>query len=283
MKQKILALIDSFRKNPPPLVTAVRLSGVIGPSGRMKNAVNLENTEDVLKTAFSLPKVKAVALSINSPGGSPVQSALILKRIRDLANEKDVPVLAFCEDVAASGGYMLALAGDEIYAHEASIVGSIGVVSASFGFHEAIRKLGIERRLYAEGERKAMLDPFSPEDKDDVARLKDIQKEVHEFFKARVRARRGKRLKGQRAKIYSGDIWTGTEAKKLGVVDAIGDMRAVLRDKFGENVRIRTIASRKPRLAGLFGMGSRTGVSGDFAEGLIDTLEERSHWQRWGL
>ncbi|SDE51036.1 S49 family peptidase [Kordiimonas lacus] len=277
--------------DPPPVVAVVRLYGVIAPGQRFKQNLNMASLAETLEHAFTIPGLSAVALQINSPGGSPVQSALITKRIRDLAREKDVPVLAFAEDVAASGGYMLALAGDEIYANESSIIGSIGVIASGFGFDKAIEKLGIDRRLYTAGERKAMLDSFSPEKEEDVERLKEIQEEVHEHFKSLVRERRGKRLKGLRGRLFSGDVFTGADAVKMGLVDGLGDAREVLRDRFGKKVRLRLIGERKPRLGSILGLGrgsdtqhtSGIGQIEDMPHGLLAAIEERLFWNRFGL
>ncbi len=277
-----------FFGDGPPLVAVVRLNGVIGQADRFNKGLNIEGVGPTLEQAFGLTGLSAVAIVINSPGGSPVQSAFIADRIRDLAREKDVPVLAFAEDVAASGGYMLALAGDAIYAHEASIIGSIGVISGGFGFVKAMEKLGVERRIYTAGEKKSQLDPFSPENSDDISRIKDIQVEIHEFFKKFVRDRRGKRLKGARAKIFSGDFFTGTEAKKLGLIDEIGEMRSVLKERFGKKVRFKTVGDKKRGLLSMLGLGASTKAVGPFdagelGHGLISAAEERLFWNRFGL
>lgn len=276
-----------FFGDPPPRVAIVRLYGVIAPGGRFKQNLSMASVAKQLEYAFSTPGLSAVALMINSPGGSPVQSEMICKRIRDLAQEKDVPVLAFAEDLAASGGYMLALAGDEIFANESSIVGSIGVVSSGFGFKEAIKKLGVERRLYTSGESKAMLDAFSEEKPEDVARLKEIQHEIHEHFKKMVRNRRGKRLKGLRGRIFSGEVFTGHEAVKLGLIDGIGDIRTILRERFGEKVKMRIYADKPPRLGGLLRLGggnkSEFGSVGDLPHSLLAAVEERLFWNKFGL
>lgn len=295
MFHRLMAYLNIFRSNPAPIVAVVRLAGVIAPDGRFRNSVNLANTARLLAQAFGIYGVKAVALAINSPGGSPVQSALIMQRVRDLAGEKNVPVLTFAEDVAASGGYMLALAGDEIFAHEASIVGSIGVISAGFGFPEALRKLGIERRLYAAGDKKALLDPFAEEKEEDVARLRDLQGQMHEYFKDLVRERRGRKLKtgkGAAAKIFSGDVWLAAEAEKLGLIDGVGDLRGILRQRFGENVKIKMISRKKAKFAGLLGLTRRlqseggageTGQGAGWADDLIGAVETRLLWSRFGL
>lgn len=294
MRNKVSRFFFQIRRqifgDPPPLVAVVRLYGVIAPGQRFRQSLNLAGIAETLEEAFSLPGLSAVALQVNSPGGSPVQSALITKRIRDLAGEKDVPVLAFAEDVAASGGYMLALAGDEIYANESSIVGSIGVIASGFGFDRAIEKLGIDRRLYTAGENKAMLDSFSEEKAEDVERLQAIQADVHEHFKSLVRERRGKRLKGLRGRLFSGDVFTGTEAVKMGLVDGIGDAQGILRDRFGKRVRLRLIGERKPRLGAMLGLGrsdsrhdAGIGQIEDMPHGLLAAIEERLFWNRFGL
>lgn len=294
MRKPVSTFLYNLRRrlfgDPPPRVAVVRLYGVIAPGQRFRQNLNLASISEALDEAFSLPGLSAVALQINSPGGSPVQSEMITRRIRDLAREKDVPVLAFAEDVAASGGYMLALAGDEIYANDSSIIGSIGVVASGFGFHKVIEKLGIDRRLYTAGEKKAMLDAFQPENDEDVERLKELQAEIHEHFKALVRERRGKRLKGLRGRIFSGEVFTGTEAVKMGLVDSIGDVRGVLRDRFGKKVQTRLIGERKPRLGAMLGLGrgDAQGQAGigridDLPHGLVSAIEERLFWNRFGL
>lgn len=282
----ILRRIFSFLLRPAaPVVAVLRLHGVIGRAGPLRSGLTLRNLAGPMERAFSLSHLKAVAVSINSPGGSPVQSALIHARLRALAEKRNVPVLVFTEDVAASGGYWLACAGDEIYADENSIIGSIGVISAGFGFAEAIKRVGIERRVHTSGKNKGMLDPFQPEDQDDVARLKEIQADIHENFKALVRARRGKRLKGDEAEIFSGAFWTGKRALELGLIDAIGDLRTVARDRFGDKVRLRVIEASRGRLRRRFGLargGDETG-SLDWAAGAIAAVEERLIWNRFGL
>jgi serine protease SohB len=227
-----------------PVVTVVRLAGIIGSLGPFRRGLSLRGMAGQLERAFKPKRLKAVALAISSPGGSPVQSALIFRRIRQLARKKDVPVLVFIEDVAASGGYWLACAGDEIYADENSIVGSIGVVGGSFGFQEAIKRLGIERRVHTAGENKSVLDPFLPEDPHDVTRLKAIQADVHESFKTLVRSRRGKKLRAPEDQLFNGDFWTGKRAQELGLIDGLGDLRAVVMDRFGSDVRLVPVGER---------------------------------------
>lgn len=276
-----------------PTVSVLRLNGVIGGGSPLRRGMSLQGLAGLIQRAFSMKGLKAVALSINSPGGSPVQSSLIYRRIRDLATEKNIPVLVFVEDVAASGGYWLACAGDEIYADENSIVGSIGVVSGGFGFVEAIKKLGVERRVYTAGERKAMLDPFRPENEADIAHLKSIQKDMHNSFIELVRRRRGKKLKGD--DLFTGEFWTGQRALDLGLVDALGDLRTVCRDRFGEKVRLVVVGEKRGWLKRRFGLGppallGDTAAAGDreswgtaLGAGALSAVEERAMWSRFGL
>ena len=229
-----------------PVVTVLRLDGIIGHIRGLRRGLSLSSQAAAIDKAFRPRNLVAVALSVNSPGGSAVQSALIAKRIRDLADENDIPVIAFAEDIAASGGYWLACAGDEIYANGSSIIGSIGVVSGGFGFTELIKKMGVERRLHTAGDNKAMLDPFTPEKPADVKHLKSLQREIHETFTEMVRARRGERLIGADKDIFSGAFWTGRKALEMGLIDGIGDLRSVMRARFGESVRLRPVGA--PRM-----------------------------------
>jgi signal peptide peptidase SppA len=277
--------LERFR-NPPPVVAVLRLNGVIGMRGR--RGLSLASMAGAIERAFGLRHLAAVALSINSPGGSPVQSALIYRRIRQLADEKNIPVVAFAEDVAASGGYWLALAGDEIYAEEASVLGSIGVVSAGFGFSELLRRVGINRRLYTAGERKALLDPFLAEDPQGVDRLVAIQRDIHGSFKDLVRARRGGKLKGEESALFNGDIFTGRSALLHGLIDGIGELRGVMRTRFGDKVVLRLVDSEKRRFPFALPFLPRggtfsSGLPGEIAADLIATVEERLHWGRFGL
>jgi signal peptide peptidase SppA len=268
-------------RSKEPVVAVLRFHGVIAPRG--PRILSLAEKGSAIERAFAMKRVAAVALVINSPGGSPVQSALLFRRIRQLAAEKNVPVLAFAEDVAASGGYWLACAGDEIWAEETSIVGSIGVVSATFGFKEAIRRLGVERRVYTAGERKRLLDPFLDEDPEGVERLKAVQSDMHESFKDLVRSRRGSRLNGDDAALFSGDIWTGRTALKLGLVDGIGEIRGVLRERFGEGVRLRSVdVRRRRRWLPSIPIGTRRDPL-DLVGDVLAAVEERLLWARFGL
>jgi len=280
-------------KGPPPVVAVLRLSGAIGSFGPVRGGLSLADLEIAIGRAFKLPRLAAVALSINSPGGSPVQSDLIARRIRDLAAEKKVPVLAFCEDVAASGGYWLACAADEIFARETSIVGSIGVISAGFGFPETLQRYGIERRVHAAGDKKSTLDPFLKEDPKDVARLKVILEDMHDCFRTMVRERRGARLKGDDKVLFSGEFWTGRKAVELGLIDGMGEMRQVLRARYGDRVVLKRMDGAGPwwrrrmglagrDLAGAWPEGNRLDPR-EWAAGLLAAIEERALWSRFGL
>lgn len=269
-----------------PVVPVVRLTGTIGFSTPLRPGLTLAGIARMLDRAFGMRKAAAIAIVINSPGGSPTQSHLIFRRIRDLAQEKNRRVIAFVEDAAASGGYMIACAADEIVADVHSIVGSIGVVGGSFGFDKAIAKLGIERRLYTSGEHKAMLDPFLPEKPEDVKRIKAIQKDIHENFIALVRQSRGSRLTGAEKTLFSGEFWTAQAAIELGLADRVGDLRSTLRERYGEKVRTPLIAANR----GLF--GRRIPAVGlldtlvrppGLAADLISALEARALWSRYGL
>jgi len=284
---RVRAIVPRRFRADIPVVPVVRLSGVIGFSTPLKPGLTLASCARSLDRAFAFRKPRAVALLINSPGGSAVQSHFIFKRIRALSEEKQVPVLAFVEDVAASGGYMIACAADEIVADASSIVGSIGVVGGSFGFHRLLDKIGVERRLYTSGERKAMLDPFLPEKPEDVERLKAIQKEIHEMFIALVKGRRGDKLAGPESDLFSGEFWPGSQALGLGVIDRLGDLRSTLRERFGEKVVMPLVAAER----GLFGrripgIGERIGAGWDrpgLADDVISALEARAWWARYGL
>jgi len=269
-----------------PVVPVVRLSGVIGVSTPLRPGLMIATAAKTLERAFSVGNARAVALLINSPGGSPSQSHLIYRRIRDLSVEKKIPVIAFVEDVGASGGYMLACAADEIVCDQFSIVGSIGVVGGSFGFPKLMDKLGVERRLYTSGEHKAMLDPFLPEDPGDVKRLKAIQKDIHERFIALVKERRAGKLKGPDKTLFSGEFWTAPKAIELGLADSIGDLRSVLRARYGEKLRTPLISSERSlfgrRLQGV-GLAAAFAQQPALADDLISALETRALWGRYGL
>lgn len=275
-----------FWKKAPPLVPVVRLSGAIGAVSPVRQGMTLGSVAEALETAFTMKGARAVALLVNSPGGSPVQSAFIYKRIRALAKENHVKVYVFAEDVAASGGYMIACAGDEIYADESSVIGSIGVVSAGFGFTGLIEKLGVERRVHTAGESKAMLDPFKPEEPEEVARLEAIQREVHEHFKALVRESRGRKL-AEDADLFTGAFWAGQKAKDLGLIDGLGDLRAVMRHKFGTKVQLKAVGQARPWWRRSQSIGVGKGAFPQFpvnwAADLLAAAEARSLWSRFGL
>ncbi len=268
-----------FRKSVT-VVNHVVLSGAIGMGSPLRPALTFKSSADVLERAFARKGIAAVAITINSPGGSPVQSALIHTRIRELAAEHKVKVLVFCEDVAASGGYWLACAGDEIYADESSVVGSIGVISAGFGFVEAIAKLGVERRVYTSGLSKSMLDPFKPEKAEDVSHLQSLQADVHDAFKTLVKQRRGPKLKGEDAELFSGAFWSGRQALERGLIDGLGHLNSVLKHKFGDKVVIRNVSA--PQGWGLKRLGFGAAVP-DFAAAALDAIETRAMWSRFGL
>jgi serine protease SohB len=280
-------LIPKRFRRDRPVVPVVRLQGVIGFGTPLRPGLSLAGVARMLDKAFAVRNAPAVALAINSPGGSPVQSHLIFRRIRELAEEKQRRVIAFVEDAAASGGYMIACAGDEIVADPHSIVGSIGVVGGSFGFTKLIDKIGIERRLYTSGDHKAMLDPFLPEDPGDVERLKKLQREIHDAFIALVKSRRGGKLTGPENDLFSGEYWTGTRGLELGLVDAIGDLRGVLRQRFGDKVVTPLIAAERGwfgrRVAGVAGAAVSLGLPAGLAEDVISALEARALWARYGL
>jgi signal peptide peptidase SppA len=264
------------------LVPLVRLAGTIGVGSPLRPPLTLHGLTGVLERAFSRKGIAAVALAINSPGGSAAQSALIAARISELSRKHDVKVLAFIEDVAASGGYWLACAADEIYADRSSIVGSIGVLVASFGFVDAMHKLGVERRIYTAGENKAILDPFKPEKPEDVRRLQDLQAEVHEAFKDAVRQRRGSKLKEGDPELFSGAFWTGGKALELGLIDGLGHMHAILKAKYGETVELLEMQRQGGWLRRRFGMPTGE-IASSLVGGLMDELEVRALWSRYGL
>jgi serine protease SohB len=272
-----------WSRHRAPVVPVLRLSGVIGGPGLRGGGITLASLNSALERAFKVRGAKAVALAINSPGGSPVQSALIAERIRLLAAEKQLPVLGFIEDVGASGGYWLALAADEIFADPRSIVGSIGVVHASFGFTEAIQRLGIERRLFTAGAKKSLLDPFRPEYPDDIARLKEILHEIHDGFKATVRERRGARLTASDSEVFEGQIWTGQKAHTLGLIDGLGTLHGVLRARFGDKVRLPQVSTKRSWLQRRFGFGPDPSDAKAVTDGVLASLTERALWARYGL
>src|ERR1700683_2273640 len=270
------------------VVPVVRLSGTIGAVTPLRPGMSLAGVARTLERAFATKNAKAVALVINSPGGSPVQSRQIFLRIRQLAAEKKLPVLVFVEDVAASGGYMLACAGDEIFCDPSSILGSIGVVGVTFGFQELIKRIGVERRLYTAGAHKAMLDPFLPENPDDVARVKALQQEIHAIFIALVKASRGNRLKGEDSVLFTGEYWAVETSVSLGLADAIGDLRSTLRARYGEKVVTPVIAPASGMLSGLLGRrspGALTAWEGvsSLPEEAISDFETRAIWAKFGF
>lgn len=289
MKNPFRRLLPRSMRSGDVTIPVIRLQGTImSGGGQFRPSLSLATTAGLIERAFAVTAAPAVAISINSPGGSPVQARLIYKRIRDLAAEKKKKVLVFVEDLAASGGYMIAIAGDEIIADPSSIVGSIGVVSSSFGFPELMKKIGVERRVYTAGENKATLDPFKPEKPEDVERLKQLQIEVHETFIDMVKERRGSKLKDD-PDLFTGLFWSGKKSMELGLVDSLGDMRTVLRDRYGPKTEFKLITPPRGlfgRRLGLFGssnVGLTPEVASAVATGLVDAAEERALWGRFGL
>ena len=271
----MFSIFKIFKKKK--IVPHVRLSGVIGSVGKFKQGLDFVGQKEIIQKAFSIKKAKAVAISINSPGGSPVQSHLIYSYIRNQAKKNKKKVLVFAEDVAASGGYLIACSGDEIYANSSSIVGSIGVIYSSFGLQELIKKAGIQRRIYTAGKNKSTLDPFVEEKQEDIERLKKIQLELHsDFIKVVEESRSTKLKKDKNPDLFTGEFWSGSKAKDLGLIDGLGNADEILKEKFGEDVVIKKFEKQKGWLASKLSSESHT-------EKVISIMEERSIWQRYGF
>ena len=264
--------------NNKPIIAHIRLSGVIGNVGRFQQGLSYASHRDIIKKAFSIKKAKAVAISINSPGGSPVQSHLLYSLIRKLADENKMKVITFAEDVAASGGYMLACAGDEIYANASSIVGSIGVIYSGFGFQDLIKKAGVERRVHTAGKSKSILDPFVEEKPEDIKKLKDIQEDLHKEFINLVKHSRKEKLKSNDDVLFNGEFWAGGKAKELGLIDGIGNVFQVLEDRFGKDVKIKNFEKQEGWLK-----KKLSSSMADAASSVLTELETRSFWNRFGL
>jgi signal peptide peptidase SppA len=264
-----------------PVVSVVRFEGVIMPRAR-RGGISLQSHARAIERAFRASGLVAVAIVVNSPGGSPVQSALLFRRIRQLADEKGIPVIAFAEDVAASGGYWLALAGDEIFGEETSLIGSIGVISAGFGLYELIKRFGIERRLYTAGTHKSLLDPFLPEDPADVERLSGLQQDIHRAFKEHVLRRRAGKIDAADESLFNGDVLTGHMAAQRGLIDGIGELRAVMRARYGDKVRLRAVtAERRRPFWGRLPFAAREPIAA--IADLAEWIEARVMWGRFGL
>ncbi len=269
-------MFSFFKKKK--IIAHIRLSGVIGNVGKFKQGIDFAGQEEIIKKAFSVKKAAAIAVTINSPGGSPVQSHLIYKFIREQAKKNNKKVIVFAEDVAASGGYLIACAGDEIYANSSSIVGSIGVIYASFGFKELINKIGVERRVHTAGKNKSTLDPFLEEKKEDIERLKNIQLDLHKDFIKVVEDSRGTKLKKDTGlELFSGEFWAGSKAKELGLIDDIGNANQILKEKYGDDVEIKKFEKTKGWLS------KKLSSSGNQIDEFVNILEERSIWQRYGF
>ena len=275
--QRFADLLPRRFRRGAALVTVVRLTGPIGFSTPLSPGMTLATVSKALERAFSVKRAKAVALIVNSPGGSPVQSRLIAKRIRDLADQHQRQVLVFVEDAAASGGYFIAVAGDEVIADPSSIVGSVGVIFAGFGFVDAIGKLGIERRVHTAGRNKSTLDPFLPEKREDVDRIKQLELDVHQTFIDWVKMRREGKLQGADDDLFTGEFWSGVRGLQLGLVDAVGDLHETLRSRYGKHLRLRVIAPKR----GLIPL-PRLGFSSQLGD-LAAAVEDRALWARFGL
>jgi signal peptide peptidase SppA len=273
----MFSIFKIFKKKK--VVPHIRLSGIIGSVGKFKQGLDFSGQRDIIKKAFSVKKAKAVAISINSPGGSPVQSHLIYSYIKKQAIKNKLKVLVFAEDVMASGGYLIACAGDEIYANSSSIVGSIGVIYSSFGLQDLIKKIGIQRRIYTAGKNKSTLDPFIEEKEEDIRRLKKIQLDLHADFIKVVEDSRAKKInKDKNPDLFTGEFWSGSKAKELGLVDGLGNVEDILREKFGEEVIIQKFEKPKSWLN-----KKLSGVSENQIENLANFLEEKSIWQKYGF
>ena len=269
-------MFSFFKKKK--IISHIKLTGIIGNVGKFRQGIEYSGQENIIKKAFSVKKAQAVAVTINSPGGSPVQSHLIYKFIREQAKKHKKKVIVFAEDVAASGGYLIACSGDEIYANSSSIIGSIGVIYSSFGFKDLIQKIGVQRRVYTAGKNKSTLDPFLEEKDEDIKRLKNIQLELHQDFIDVVEESRGSKLKKESGiELFSGEFWSGKKAIELGLIDGIGNAEQILREKFGEKVQIKKFEKTKGWLA------KKLSTSEDHADKLVSILEERSIWQRYGF
>ena len=273
----MFSIFKIFKKKK--VVPHIRLSGIIGSVGKFKQGLNFSGQQELIQKAFSIKKAKAVAISINSPGGSPVQSHLIYNYIRKQAKKNNKKVLVFAEDVAASGGYLIACAGDEIYANSSSIIGSIGVIYSSFGLQELIKKAGIQRRIYTAGKNKSTLDPFVEEKKEDIERLKKIQLDLHsDFIKVVEESRSSKLKKDDNPDLFTGEFWSGSKAKTLGLVDGLGNADEILKEKFGEDVVIKKFEKSKGWLN-----KKLSGSHVNQIENLINILGENSIWERYGF
>lgn len=280
---RLRRLLPRRWRRPAPRVAVVRLSGAIGAVSPFRAGLSIGGVAPSLERAFGMTGLSAVALVINSPGGSAAQSHLIYSRIRALASEKKIRVFAFVEDVAASGGYMIACAADEIHADPASLVGSIGVVSAGFGFDRLIERVGVERRVHTIGEAKAMLDPFRPEDPADVERLKRIQADVQDLFTTLVKGRRTS-LDPNGENLFTGAVWSGRQAVALGLVDGLGDVRTTMRERFGDKVVLKMVAEARGSLvARLLRRANPGSTAVGLADDWIGAIAERAAWARYGL
>ena len=268
-------MFSFFKKKK--LISHIKLNGVIGNVGKFKQGIDFSGQEEIIEKAFSVKKALCIAITINSPGGSPVQSHMIYNFIRYHAKKNKKKVIVFAEDVAASGGYLIACAGDEIYANPSSIIGSIGVIYSSFGFTELIKKIGVERRVHTAGKNKSTLDPFSEEKKEDIERLKKIQLDLHQEFIDVVEYSRSSKLQKKEVELFTGEFWSGLKAKQLGLVDGVGDVNQILKEKYGDDIVIKKFEKSKSWLS------KKLSSKNDHFDQLANILDERSIWQRYGL
>ncbi|WP_316353873.1 S49 family peptidase [Candidatus Trichorickettsia mobilis] len=281
--EQILSILPFKFQSQKPVIAVLSLSGVIGKVSNLKSGLCLHSLNELIEKAFAIPKLQAICLSINSPGGSPVQSELIAKRITSLAKSKKIPVYSFVEDVAASGGYWLACAGDEIYASKSSIIGSIGVISSSFGFHEAINKIGVERRVYTEGQNKAILDPFQPVKAADIKIIKQLQQQIHQHFIDYIKERRAGKLTQSDDILFNGEFWAGESAHDFGLIDGITDMYSFINNKFGDDIKIEYIAGKQSWLKKKLGMTNNNHNLHEVADYFLDAIEHKILYKKFDL
>ena len=273
---EIFKYMRFFKFKKTNVVSLINFTGIISPNMGRKKGLNIQDYNKLIEQAFQNKRNKAVVLVINSPGGSPVQSEFLADRIINLSKEKNIPVITFVEDVAASGGYWLACAADEIFASKASIIGSIGVISAGFGFDKALNKIGVDRRIYTAGKNKSLLDPFSPEKKDDIKRLKNLQTKLHDHFISFIKLRRGKKIDLKNKDLFTGMFWSGQEALELGLIDGIGQVNSILKDRFGNNVKIKEFQNKKR----FFDLGNLISIT---FEVISNKIEEKLIFKKFGL
>lgn len=282
--EQVLAMLPFKFQSQKPAIAVLQLYGVIGKVSNLKFGLCLHSINELIEKAFAIPKLRAICLNINSPGGSPVQSELIAKRIITLSKIKQIPVYSFVEDVAASGGYWLACAGEEIYSSKSSVIGSIGVISSSFGFHEAINKIGIERRVYTEGNNKSILDPFQPVKEVDIKVIKQLQQQIHQHFIDYIKERRAGKLTQTDEILFNGEFWAGETAHDFGLIDGISDMYCFIRNKFGEDVQIKYITGKQSWLKKKLSVHSNNNIELDqLIDETINNIKHRIIYKKFDL